>query len=125
MRQIRKAIFETNSSSVHSLTMCSKSEYDAWINGELLLNEGWFDYPYDKQWLTREEAEAAVEEDRRKYALKEVGHEITDEILREHEIYTSQVWDDHFGDYYETFEAEHTASNGEAIIAFGYFGYDR
>ena len=34
MRQIRRGTFETNSSSTHSLTMCSGSDYDAWERGE-------------------------------------------------------------------------------------------
>ena len=29
-RQIRRGTFETNSSSVHSLTMCTQSDYDRW-----------------------------------------------------------------------------------------------
>lgn len=35
---VRRGIFETNSSSVHSLTMCNKSDYDAWKDGELIYN---------------------------------------------------------------------------------------
>ena len=35
-RQIRRGVFETNSSSVHSLTMCMESDYDRWKNGELV-----------------------------------------------------------------------------------------
>ena len=35
-RQIRRGVFETNSSSVHSLTMCSGEEYKKWENGEIL-----------------------------------------------------------------------------------------
>ena len=47
-RQIRKGVFETNSSSTHSLTMCLKSDYDKWANGELLLYTGWgYGYPED------------------------------------------------------------------------------
>lgn len=38
MRQIRKNVFETNSSSTHSLTMCTKEEYDNWKNGKLLFD---------------------------------------------------------------------------------------
>ena len=33
-RQIRRGVFETNSSSTHSITMCMKSDYDRWSNGE-------------------------------------------------------------------------------------------
>ncbi len=32
-RQIRRGVFETNSSSTHSLTMCSKKEYDEFEKG--------------------------------------------------------------------------------------------
>ena len=37
-RQIRRGVFETNSSSMHSLTICSQVEYDAWEKGELLMD---------------------------------------------------------------------------------------
>lgn len=29
-RQVRRGVFETNSSSTHSLTMCSEEEFEAW-----------------------------------------------------------------------------------------------
>lgn len=35
MRLIRRNTFETNSSSTHSITMCSESDFDKWKNGEL------------------------------------------------------------------------------------------
>ena len=35
-RQIRRGVFETNSSSTHSITMCSGEEYDKWCSGNLL-----------------------------------------------------------------------------------------
>lgn len=34
--QIRRGVFETNSSSVHTLTMCTDSEYQSWKNGDLI-----------------------------------------------------------------------------------------
>ena len=38
MKQIRNSIFETNSSSVHSLTFCTVEEYNKFLNGELYLD---------------------------------------------------------------------------------------
>lgn len=38
--QIRKGTFETNSSSVHSLVMCNKSDYDKWEQGKVFLFRG-------------------------------------------------------------------------------------
>lgn len=40
--QIRPKVFETNSSSVHSLVVCTKAEFEAFKNGELLYNN-WYD----------------------------------------------------------------------------------
>ena len=40
MIQIRQGVFETNSSSTHSITMCMKSEFDMWERGEVYLNDG-------------------------------------------------------------------------------------
>lgn len=34
-RQVRKGVFETNSSSIHSITMCTKTDYVKWMNGEM------------------------------------------------------------------------------------------
>ena len=39
-RQIRRGVFETNSSSTHSLTICLKSDYDKWNNGNVFLFKG-------------------------------------------------------------------------------------
>ena len=36
-KQIRRGVFETNSSSVHSLTMCMESDYDRWQEDNLYL----------------------------------------------------------------------------------------
>ena len=38
-RQIRRNVFETNSSSTHSLTMCSEEEFEQWKKGEVLFDE--------------------------------------------------------------------------------------
>ena len=40
---IRKNVFETNSSSVHSLCICTEEEFDAWKKGKL-----YYDYWNDK-----------------------------------------------------------------------------
>ena len=42
-RQVRRGVFETNSSSTHSLTMCSEEEFEAWKRGEVLFQ------PYGKK----------------------------------------------------------------------------
>ena len=93
-RQIRHGVFETNSSSTHSLTMCSEEEYETWKKGDILFDdwceefvkpcevkEGYDDryMNYDRYWDTRE---------------------------------------------METFEQTYTTKNGERIIAFGEYGFN-
>ena len=46
-RQIRRGVYETNSSSTHSLTMCSEEEFEQWKNGELLFDK-WGSEPFVK-----------------------------------------------------------------------------
>lgn len=99
-RTIRRGVFETNSSSVHSIVMCSESDYDRWQKGELV---------YDK-W-----GDELVE--------------ITDDVKKSREenekIYLTY---EEFNDWdyldYETFEETYVPKFGEKIIAFGYYGHD-
>jgi hypothetical protein len=39
LRKIRRGIFETNSSSTHSLTIVSAEDFEKWKNGELLFDK--------------------------------------------------------------------------------------
>lgn len=135
MISIRRNIFETNSSSTHSLTMCSESEYDKWKNGELLY------HIYHEKFKTKEQILEDAKNSREEYLEKQKNGETlycyqeeyaraeTNEDLLKIEL-DNKYWKtfDSFWDYveceYETFEREYTASNGEKIIAFGYYGYD-
>lgn len=47
MKKIRKGVFETNSSSTHTITMCTKSDYNKFVNGEM--------YIFDDELITKEE----------------------------------------------------------------------
>lgn len=35
MIQVRQGVFETNSSSTHSITMCTKNEFNEWVGGKI------------------------------------------------------------------------------------------
>lgn len=35
MIQVRQGVFETNSSSTHSITMCTKNEFNEWADGKI------------------------------------------------------------------------------------------
>ena len=38
-RQVRRGAFETNSSSTHSITMCSESEFNEFENGNMYIEK--------------------------------------------------------------------------------------
>lgn len=100
-RQIRRGVFETNSSSVHSITMCMKSEYDRWVAGELVWN----------RWLGE---------------LVEITPEIKANMEKEYSPYIKyEQFDDYYYMEYETFYKEYETSNSEKVVAFGYYGENR
>ncbi len=128
-RQIRKGVFETNSSSTHSLTICSKTDYDRWYEGETYLFKG-------SGWGYREDMKPV---ESNFYTLKECieflkssefppavdfnwdNKEEVDSYLRDYQFYS---YDNYNDDYFEEFEESYTCKSGEEIIAFGYYGYD-
>lgn len=113
-RQIRRGVFETNSSSVHSLTMCSDEEYKKWERGEILFNK------HREKFGTKEEF---IEELKKKPWTSKVNWDDEDEVrdvFFEEGIQTCDEFFDN-GDF-ETFAQCHTTPNGEVIVAFGYYG---
>lgn len=100
MKQIRRNVFETNSSSTHSLTMCMKSDYDKWVAGDLALDK-WGD------------------------KLVPITPEVKSDMDSKYPRYLTY---DMFNDWeymeYETFERTYKTPNGDEIVSFGYYGYD-
>lgn len=131
-RQIRRGVFETNSSSVHSLTMCSKGEYDRWKKDNLFLFTGsGRRYPDNNKPIPGNfytKSEAIEFEKSSNYppsnAFDWENEEEVLELLRENEWYDSGYFGDHLCSEYETFEKTFTTPGGEEIIAFGYYGHD-
>lgn len=127
MRQVRRNVFETNSSSTHSITICMESDYDKWIAGEVYLNKngGWCSNSIykEKQFVTKEEAIDILTNS--KYPPKcdlitlEDGE--LEDYFRGEEIYT---YDNYGYGYLESYEESFTTPNGDKIVAFGQYGYD-
>lgn len=128
MLQIRRNVFETNSSSTHSITMCSKDDYDRWDSGEVYLNEGWWhkdnesEYK-DKKFVTRDEAIDIIKCSGGDIEYDNEYYESFDKyIAEEYEIYTS---DEYFeNEYLELFKDSYTTDSGETVVAFGLYGYE-
>lgn len=108
MKQIRRGVFETNSSSTHSLTMCMEDDFKRWERGELYL----IPYSREKTFITKEEAEQYCRENEIPF---------TDEELRDSEIYS---WDNYCTGDLEYFEEHFTTPAGERVVSFGEYGYD-
>ena len=96
-RQIRRGVFETNSSSCHSLTMCTQSDYDRWKYGELI-----YDY-WDGKLISIDELDDDYEEGR---------------------YYTYDRFNDYECFNFETYEHDFTTESGDTVVAFGYYGHD-
>lgn len=126
MLQIRHGVFETNSSSTHSITLCKKSEYDAWVKGEVYLNDGWWSKELenrDKKFLTKEEAIKLITDSGhyKNTDLYSLDEEELWEIFYEEEIYDTEMYGNRC-EYYEEYEEKYVTDSGETIIAFGYYG---
>lgn len=121
-RQIRWGVFETNSSSTHSLTMMMKSDYVRWEKENLYLyDSGWgweFKKPVRNCLYTRDEA---IEFAKTNRYYKNYKDEEVDEMLKEMGFIS---FDDEGSEYLEGFYEEFTTPSGETIVAFGEYGYD-
>lgn len=128
MLQIRRNVFETNSSSTHSITMCSKDDYNSWANGDVYLNDGWWskdnesEYK-DKKFVTRDEAIDIIKCSGGDIEYDNEYYESFDKyIAEEYEIYT---FDEYFeNEYLESFKDSYTTDSGETVVAFGLYGYE-
>ena len=122
MIQVRQGVFETNSSSTHSITMCTKNEFNEWVGGKVYRNDGsWYDSTSvlkDKDFLTYDEAIELIKSSKYYEPIKE--DENVDDYFKEYEIYSYDNW----GEYYETDVTNYTTPNGEEIVAVCYYGYD-
>ena len=122
MIQIRQNIFETNSSSVHSITLCSEDEFQKWKNGEIF-----FDRCKEKFLTLKEAEEVKKEQEReRERLIEQYGndYDFYDEgrTLTYNQFFDWQG-DDSFLDYMEKFQS-HQNINGIDVVAFGYYGHD-
>jgi len=124
---IRNSVFETNSSSTHSLTMCMEEQWITFKKGETMLqNEGTgrarfitieqaMEYIAEKEMMSVEAIRDIAETDSERYG----------EMLYNHNLCTYETWGyDSSGESYETFHDTFTTPNGDKVIAFGYYGDD-
>lgn len=121
---IRRGVFETNSSSTHSLTICTEDEFNKWKNGEMYLTYDGLETKEDimktwiankKRWYPEEYANLSEEE-----IIKEFEKDFEESS---YEYKTYEYWQNEescLESYFETY----TTPGGEKICVFGEYGYD-
>lgn len=140
MIQIRLHTFETNSSSTHSLVMCSDDEYKAWENGELYLCVyDWFCKDIKEKYQIPDYEEGkfySVEEINKLFDKLHVDfandgdyHYSRAEFFRTFKEYLYDEYDDedyenNYESCLETYDETYTTKSGEIVHAFGKYGND-
>ena len=130
--KVRRGMWESNSSSSHSLCMMMKSDYDKWQNEDFFIYSedstyGWDgeDRPHKGQLYTKQDVINFIK------INKYYSPEIYDEYLNTENIYIfndfvreegfiSSDYESNLEEFYEEF----TTPNNETIVAFGEYGYD-
>ena len=122
MIQVRNGVFETNSSSTHSLTMMMKSDYERWGKEELYLFDGYtygwdFAAPVKGVLYTKDEMIEFIKNNKYYKDVTDIDWEIRRDV-------GFVSFDDEGSEYLESFYKEFTTPSGETIVAFGEYGYD-
>lgn len=120
MIQIRQNIFETNSSSVHTLTITDNDTYEKWLNKELLYideDDYWYlentDFDSEKEnFVSKERAIDLYEQ-----IVEDEYHPNFEEVFK-----TYSQWLYSFEELYH-YKTDYTTKNGEKIVIFGKHGY--
>ncbi|MBO7697261.1 MAG: hypothetical protein J6Y28_04050 [Acholeplasmatales bacterium] len=113
MKVIRAGVFETNSSSTHSICICTEEEFDKWKNGELYYDD------YSGKIISLEEIPL---EERRLVVLDEDAEEnedLYDEIMDAKATYQTFGYEGCL----EWYNKKFTTPSGDKMVAFGWYGY--
>ena len=121
MINIRSNVFETNSSSTHSITMCMEDTFLKWKNGELLFNR------YTHEFLSVDDVLASITKEYSETSANALAAMRADEKeffynLMDYDWYSYKNWREEV--YYEHFTDTYKTSSGDTVYAFGYYGSD-
>lgn len=143
MKQIRIGTFETNSSSTHSLNICTRDEWVAWKEGKLLYN------PYEEKfidnYLLSEDAKSARLKEYYDTKVKKIYYKDFQDLTPEEksqlmsqavscgfifkdptdneDYYTYDAYWERYDDL-EGYEEFYTSEHGDNIVIFGEYGYN-
>lgn len=112
----RKGVFETNSSSSHSITVITFEEYEEWKNNpdEYLMSV------YDDKLILREEAVKIVTEIHKDFS--DYNSDDIDSYLRDKEYLSfGEFFDEYYDEDIEI--VQHTTKSGDKIVIISRYGY--
>ena len=137
--QIREGVFETNSSSTHTITICSEKTFDEWAkeDSDIVYVGDSYGFSFNgRDFVTKEEVlELAKEDNAKRIAegkepLYDVEHFFdpdanssswsSESQAAECGVYTFEEWRE--DEYLETYLEGYTTENGDKIVAFGKYG---
>lgn len=130
MKQIRCNVFETNSSSVHSITMCLEDIYKKWVNDEVYFYDSTYKLPKGRDkfftWddmleFMRNELNVDEEDIKALIEAKENDDSEFTSILQDSDFYTADSYESYNEDC-ESYAEVFTTPMGERVVAFGYAG---
>ena len=150
MINIRHNIFETNSSSTHSITMCSEDEYTNWKKGLLWYCPETSEFYNEVERLNFLKLSVLRQRCEYNYSVKprtityktftlpenmklneflmpfldDVSNNEAEEYAEDTSSFEIPLTFDQYTDMleYEDFESEYITKSGEKVIAFGYYG---
>lgn len=96
MRTVRRGCFETNSSSVHSISICSENQWNRFFNSEIKIDR------YDQDIFV-DQSNPQYDED---------------------SYLTFRQWYDNTPDGVEPYYCKKETPKGEKIVVYGKSGYD-
>lgn len=152
MKTIRNNVFETNSSSTHSITIVDLEDFEKLEECEMLLDDETLvpaNKVYDEMMKNLVDMEKQMTENYSKtykdtltyenfikimqsfsygdlsYSSREdCSEDIANDIMavKAGLNYEVTTYSCLGGEYYETFEERHTTKRGDTVVAFGYYG---
>ena len=136
MYSIRRNVFETNSSSTHSLIICSDKMYNDWMDGKVVYNSYAEEFVEAKQptEIDFHKAEVMYTENKSDYMKdwKDLTPEmqlayLKENVMEENDTYQYRTYEDYRNEMdsmEESFERTWKTEHGDVVHILGYMGYD-
>lgn len=143
--QVRPGVFETNSSSTHTLNICTEDEYSAWENKQVFFLKGYNDFGVKEGFYTKDEVSKLIDERnlRIQKMIDEGKAEKWDVPIDKDEVFKEITEYDWYNGYanserielgifavtdlssdLEFYDEHFTTPSGDKMVAFGEYGYN-